>query len=70
MVPASANGQPAAAAYHRQDGHYQAFAVVVLTVTETGVSRVTVFANPDPFEVFVLRRTLNASKRPDAESSS
>ena len=46
MVPTAANGQPAAATYHRDpDGIYQAYGVVVLTVTSTAIARITVFAD-------------------------
>ena len=45
MTPTLANGQPAAAAYRRApDGSYQAFGLGVLTVTASGISRITVFA--------------------------
>jgi RNA polymerase sigma-70 factor (ECF subfamily) len=47
MTPTAANGQPAAAAYHRgADGGYQAYGVVVLTATRTGITAITVFADP------------------------
>lgn len=47
MVPVAANGQPAAAAYFRgADGGYQAYGIVVLTVTPTGIARILVFADP------------------------
>jgi RNA polymerase sigma-70 factor (ECF subfamily) len=44
MTPTGANGQPAAATYYRTyHGTHQALGVAVLTVTSTGVSRITVF---------------------------
>ena len=44
MTPTLANGQPAAAAYRRiADGSYQAFGLGVLTVTPSGIERITVF---------------------------
>jgi RNA polymerase sigma-70 factor (ECF subfamily) len=44
MIPTTANRQPAAAAYQRdQDGVYQAFGLGVLTVTDTGIARMLVF---------------------------
>jgi RNA polymerase sigma-70 factor (ECF subfamily) len=44
MLPTFANGQPAAAAYHRaSDGLHRAFGLGVLTVTHTGISRIFVF---------------------------
>jgi RNA polymerase sigma-70 factor, ECF subfamily len=58
MVPTLANGQPAAAAYLRDgDGVYQAFGLGVLTVTETGISRIVVFGGgPDLVAKFSLPR--------------
>lgn len=45
MVPTSANGQPAAAAYLRgADGVRRAFGLGVLTTTRTGISRIVVVA--------------------------
>jgi RNA polymerase sigma-70 factor (ECF subfamily) len=53
MVPTRANGQPAAAAYRRgADGAYEAYAIVVLTVTVTGIARVVVFGDPGLFPAF------------------
>lgn len=44
MVPTAANGQPAAAAYHRDgEGLHRAFGLAVLTVTDAGIARVLVF---------------------------
>ena len=44
MTPTLANGQPAAAAYYRDDGGaHQALGVAVLTAAATGVTRITVF---------------------------
>ena len=44
MIPTVANGQPAAAAYHRgSDGLYHAFGIGVLTTTPTGIARIHVF---------------------------
>ena len=55
MVPSAANGQPAAAAYLRGSDHaYQAYAIVVLTVTRTGIARLVVFADPGLFTRFGL----------------
>jgi RNA polymerase sigma-70 factor (ECF subfamily) len=48
MAPTGANGQPTAAAYRRgSDGVHRAFGLGVLTVTRTGIARITVFAGPD-----------------------
>jgi RNA polymerase sigma-70 factor, ECF subfamily len=55
MVPSAANGQPAAAAYLRGSDHsYRAYAIVVLTVTRTGIARLVVFADPGLFTRFGL----------------
>ncbi len=55
MVPTIANGQPAAAAYRRgSDGIYRAYAIVVLTATATGISRIVVFGDPGLFARFGL----------------
>jgi RNA polymerase sigma-70 factor, ECF subfamily len=53
MLPTLANGQPAAAAYRRNDvGVHQAFALVVLTTTPTGIARITLFSDPRLFVTF------------------
>jgi RNA polymerase sigma-70 factor (ECF subfamily) len=53
MLPTTANGQPAAAAYRRgEDGAYHAFALVVLTTTATKITRITLFGDPNLFETF------------------
>jgi RNA polymerase sigma-70 factor (ECF subfamily) len=55
MVPVAANGQPAAAAYHRgSDGVYQAYGIVVLTATNTGIAKIVVFADPGLLTRFAL----------------
>ena len=55
MVPVSANGQPAAAAYRRGgDGVHHAYAIVVLTATTTGIARIVVFGDPGLFARFGL----------------
>jgi len=47
MLPASANGQPAVAAYYRgSDGTYLPYGIVVLTATAEGISRITAFGDP------------------------
>jgi hypothetical protein len=55
MLAVAANGQPAAAAYHREpDGSYHAYGIVVLTATVTGIARLVVFADPGLFRWFGL----------------
>jgi RNA polymerase sigma-70 factor (ECF subfamily) len=53
MLPTLANGQPAAAAYRRNEGGvHQAFALVVLTTRPTGIARITLFNDPRLFATF------------------
>jgi RNA polymerase sigma-70 factor (ECF subfamily) len=48
MLPASANGEPAVAAYYRgSDGTYLPYGIVVLTATAEGIARITAFGDPD-----------------------
>ena len=56
MVATIANGQPAAGAYQRdRDGVYRAFGIGVLTTSDTGIARITVFAGgPDLLRTFGL----------------
>jgi RNA polymerase sigma-70 factor (ECF subfamily) len=64
MLPVAANGQPAAAAYHRQpDGSYRVYAIVVLTATPTGIARLVVFADPHLFRWFDLLQTYSYAQR-------
>jgi RNA polymerase sigma-70 factor, ECF subfamily len=53
MVPTIANGQPAAAAYHRGEP----FGIAVLTVAETGISRIAVFDDPSLVTAIGLAET-------------
>jgi len=56
MLPTSANGQPAAAEYFRDEhGDYQAYGILVLTVTGDGISRVSSFGDPSLLAVFGFR---------------
>jgi RNA polymerase sigma-70 factor (ECF subfamily) len=49
------NGQPAFAVYRREPGGaYHAHAVLVLTVTATGIARIVAFQNPGLFASFGL----------------
>jgi RNA polymerase sigma-70 factor (ECF subfamily) len=62
MVPAAANGQPAAVAYRRgADGAYRAYGIVVLTVSTTGIARIVVFGDPGLLGRFGLGPTLEVS---------
>jgi RNA polymerase sigma-70 factor, ECF subfamily len=59
MTPTVANGQPAALAYRRSDeGDYEPFAIVVLTVTTHGIARITLFSDPRLFSRFETPESL------------
>ncbi len=61
MIPAAANGQPAFAAYMREnDGVHRAHAVQVLTVTASGLSRIVSFNDPGLLASFGLPESLPA----------
>jgi RNA polymerase sigma-70 factor (ECF subfamily) len=65
MVPVTANGQPAFAAYMReQDGAYRAHAVLVLTITTTGIARIVSFGDPGLFRAFGLAPEYGAAAIP------
>ena len=69
MVATTANGQPAAAGYHRgRHGGYQAHAVTVLTVTTAGIARIDTFLDPGLFPAFGLPGQLPGSSRPAVAS--
>jgi len=66
MLASSANGQPAAAAYVRdQDGSYQPYGICVLTVSDAGILRITSFGDPGLVPVFGFRPDVAQAK--DAE---
>jgi RNA polymerase sigma-70 factor (ECF subfamily) len=53
MLPTSANGQPAAAAYTRdQHGSYQPYGICVLTVTSQGIRQIRSFEDPSLVTLF------------------
>jgi RNA polymerase sigma-70 factor (ECF subfamily) len=55
MLPVQANGQLAAAAYHRGDDEaYHPFAIVVLATTSTHLTRISLFLDPILFSRFDL----------------
>lgn len=56
LIPTSANGQPAFAAYAKQgpDGPWAANAIHVLTLDAQGISALTLFVEPRLFELFGL----------------
>ena len=58
MMPTAANGQPALAAYQRdQAGVYCAHAIQVLTPGRSGLARIVSFNDPRLFEVTGLPET-------------
>ena len=55
LVPVMANGQPAFGVYRRApDGAYHAHAVLLPTVSTTGIARIVSFLRPELFRVFGL----------------
>ena len=55
MVAIAANGQPAAAAYRRdEDGVLRAFGIATLDVTASGIARIVVFGDPGLVTLFGL----------------
>ncbi|MGH3154616.1 MAG: sigma-70 family RNA polymerase sigma factor [Streptosporangiaceae bacterium] len=63
MLATSANGQPAAAAYTRdQHGNYQPHGICVLTVTGAGIRRISSFGDPGLVTVFGFRPDMAQSK--------
>jgi RNA polymerase sigma-70 factor (ECF subfamily) len=59
MFATSANGQPAAAAYTRDsDGHYQAYGICVLTLSDAGIRRITSFGDPQLVTAFGFKPDL------------
>jgi len=64
LIATAANGQPAAGAYRRGgDGTYEAFAIVVLTTTTTGIARIALFNDPALFAMFGLAPSLRQPLR-------
>jgi RNA polymerase sigma-70 factor (ECF subfamily) len=62
LVAVMANGQPAFAVYQRESGGaYHAHAVLVLTVTRTGIARIVSFRNPGLFGSFGLPQEYRAA---------
>jgi RNA polymerase sigma-70 factor (ECF subfamily) len=56
MLATSANGQPAAAVYTRdQHGNYQPYGICVLTVTHQGIRQIRSFGDPSLVTVFGFR---------------
>ncbi|NUO99634.1 MAG: sigma-70 family RNA polymerase sigma factor [Nonomuraea sp.] len=55
LLPVAANGQPAFAAYFREDDVYRRFAIMVLTLRDEGIEHVAMFFDLRLFDVFGLR---------------
>jgi RNA polymerase sigma-70 factor (ECF subfamily) len=65
MLATSANGQPAAAAWTRdQDGTYQPYGICVLTVAGAGIRRITSFGDPGLVAVFGFRPDMTTAGAP------
>jgi RNA polymerase sigma-70 factor, ECF subfamily len=70
MLATSANGQPAAAAYTRdQHGNYRPYGICVLTVTGTGIRRISSFGDPRLVDVFGFRLDTAQAKGTEAAPS-
>jgi RNA polymerase sigma-70 factor, ECF subfamily len=66
MLATIANGQPAAAAYTRdQDGNHQPYGICVLTVTGAGIRRISSFGDPRLVTMFGFPPVMTQAK--DAE---
>jgi RNA polymerase sigma-70 factor (ECF subfamily) len=64
MLATSANGQPAAAAYTRDEhGIYQAYGICVLTVTDAGIRRISSFGDPSLVAAFGFEPYLEKAQR-------
>jgi RNA polymerase sigma-70 factor (ECF subfamily) len=65
LLPTTANGQPAFAAYQREsDGVYRAHGIMVLTIAASLVARTTMFMDPALLATFGLPPALPASGDP------
>jgi RNA polymerase sigma-70 factor (ECF subfamily) len=69
LVPVMANGQPAFAAYRRvRCWMYRAHSIIVLTISGSGIARITIFRQPRLFEMFRLpEKCLPAAARAVSE---
>ncbi|MBF6340023.1 sigma-70 family RNA polymerase sigma factor [Nocardia abscessus] len=63
LLPAAANGQLAAVAYHRESGcDYRAFGVAVLTTTKDSIIRITAFGDPGLVTAFGFAPVLGMTR--------
>jgi RNA polymerase sigma-70 factor (ECF subfamily) len=60
LLPVTANGQPGFAAYRRAGDGYELHTLQVFTVTDAGISRNSVFQDPEVFACFRLAARLDA----------
>jgi RNA polymerase sigma-70 factor (ECF subfamily) len=60
LQPVAANGQPGFAAYRRVGGGYELHTLQIFTVTAAGISRNSVFQDPEVFASFGLAARLDA----------
>lgn len=63
LKPVAANGQPGFAAHRRVGRSYELHTLQIFTVTARGISRNSVFQDPEVFASFGLATTLTGSKR-------
>jgi RNA polymerase sigma-70 factor (ECF subfamily) len=68
LKPISANDQPGFAAYQRVGSGYELHTIQIFTVTTDGISRNSVFRDPEVFASFGLATRLDAQGRPDCGS--
>ena len=64
MLPAAANGQPAAAAYVRAGGGYEMHSLQVFSVTGSGIGRNVVYVVPAVWAAFDVPARLSAGWAP------
>jgi RNA polymerase sigma-70 factor, ECF subfamily len=64
LKPIAANGQPGFAAYRRVDDGYELHTLQVFTVTSDGISRNSVFQDPEVFACFGLAAAINGRDLP------
>ncbi|MEV0647857.1 sigma-70 family RNA polymerase sigma factor [Phytomonospora sp. NPDC050363] len=63
LEPVSANGQPGFAAYRRLGEGYELHTLQIFTVTAEGISRNSVFQEPEVFATFGLASELDGDRR-------
>ncbi|MCU1360377.1 MAG: polymerase, sigma-24 subunit, subfamily [Ilumatobacteraceae bacterium] len=67
MLPTSANGQAAVAAYIRDElGDYRAYGICVLSITPDGIGRISSFGDPTLVAVFGFPPTIPRAQRAES----